>query len=111
MDNNYPVIYKTYGFVVWYLKKVEKLPKNHRFTLGEKIQSSSLELLLLFSEIVYSKNKKEYLPKINKELEKLRILTRLCVDLGLLSQENQIFIFENVNDIGTQASGWLRNAR
>jgi hypothetical protein len=109
MSVNYPVIYKAYTFVVWYLKKIEKLPKNHRYTLGEKIQNSALELILLLTETVYAKNKKEYLYKINKELEKLRILTRISGELSLLSEENTVYIFEQINDIGTQAGGWLKN--
>lgn len=107
--NNYPVVYKTYQFVLWYIKKIEKLPRNHRFTLGEKVQNSSIELLVLLTETIYSRNKKEYLSRLNKELEKLRILSRLMGDLGLLSEDNSIYIFENINDIGTQIGAWLKN--
>ncbi len=109
-DNvNYPVTHKAYQFAVWYLKKIETLPRHHRFTLGEKIQLSALELVLLLNETVYAKNKKEYLQKINRELEKLRILTRISADIGLLSAENKIYISEQINDIGIQVGGWLRH--
>jgi len=86
MNENYPIIVKTYNLTKWYIEKLARLPKNHRFTLGEKVQQSLLDLLTLLSDAIYSKNKKPLLLEANKELEKLRILSRLMKDLNLLPQ-------------------------
>lgn len=107
MNNNYPIIIKTYNLTLWYINKLSKLPKNHRFTLGEKIQNSLLDLLLLLNDAVYSKNKKTILTQANKELEKLRILSRLMQDLKLLSVDNYRFVTSYINEIGKMLGGWL----
>ena len=77
MNDNYPVIVKSYELTLWYLKKIEKLPKNHRYSLGEKIQESLLELLLTLSDAIYTASKKSLLLHANKLIEKVRLLTRL----------------------------------
>lgn len=38
-NNDYPVVVKSYELSLWYIRKLSTLPKNHRFTLGEQIQS------------------------------------------------------------------------
>lgn len=108
MNENYPIIVKTYNFTKWYIEKLAKLPKNHRFTLGEKIQNTLLELLMLLSDAIYTKNKASLLTQANKELEKLRILSRLMKDLNCLSTDNYRFITTSTNEIGKMLGGWMR---
>ncbi len=49
MNNYYPVFVKTYNLTLWYIQKLNSLPKNHRYTLGEKIQNTLLNLLLILT--------------------------------------------------------------
>lgn len=109
--NDYPIVVKSYQFVLWYIKKIEKLPKNHRFTLGEKIQNECLELLMILTETIYSKNKKVLLTQANKHIEKLRILTRLLFDLALISSDNKRFILDALAELGAMAGGWMKQLK
>ena len=108
MNENYPIIVKSYTLTLWYIRKIEKFPTNHRFTLGEKIQNSLLELLLILSDAVYSKNKKELLLQANKEIERLRLLSKLLDDLSLLSTQNSRFVGFSLNEIGQMIGGWMK---
>ena len=108
MNENYPVIVKSYNLILWYLKKIEKLPKNHRFTLGEKIQNSLIDLLMTLSDTIYSKNKKELLFYANRVIERLRLLTKLLKDLSLLSTDNYRFIISSLGEIGQMIGGWAK---
>ncbi|MEA2019317.1 MAG: diversity-generating retroelement protein Avd [Campylobacterota bacterium] len=109
MNDNYPIIVKTYQLTLWYIKKIEKLPRNHKFTLGERIQNELLDLLLIYTQAVYSKNKKELLNKANLSIESLRILTRLLNDLNILSLENKRYILNSLNEIGAMSGGWAKS--
>ena len=109
MNENYPIIVKTYQFTLWYMKKIEKLPKNHKFTLGEKIQNEALELLMIYTQTIYSKNKKELLNRANLSIEKLRILTRLLNDLSILSTDNRRFVLNSLDEIGAMSGGWAKS--
>lgn len=110
MNQDYPVIVKTYNLTLWYIKKLDSLPKNHRYTLGEKIQNTLLNLLLILSDAIYSKDKKPLLQKANKEIEKLRLLTRLLKDLTIISIDNFRFITSSINEIGQMIGGWMRSS-
>ena len=107
MNENYPIIVKTYNLTKWYIEKLSRLPRNHRFTLGEKIQQSLLDLLMLLSDAIYSKNKKPILQEANKELEKLRILSRLMKDLNLLPRDSYRFVSSSIDEIGKMLGGWV----
>ena len=108
MNENYPIIVKTYNLTRWYIEKLAKLPRNHRFTLGEKIQNTLLDLLMLLSDAIYSKDKQVLLQEANKSLEKLRILSRLMKDLNLLPIESYRFVSTSIDEIGKMLGGWMR---
>jgi len=110
LNSDYPVIVKTYNLTLWYIKKLSSLPKNHRYTLGEKIQNTLLNLLLILSDAIYSKDKKSLLQKANKEIEKLRLLTRLLKDLNILSTDNFRFVSKSIDEIGQMVGGWIRSS-
>ncbi len=109
MNENYPIVVKTYQLSVWYIKRIEKFPKSHKFTLGEKIQNEMIELLMLYTQAIYSKNKKEFLIQANLSIEKLRILTRLLNDLDVLSTQNRRFVLDSLNEIGAMSGGWSKS--
>ncbi|PHS30907.1 MAG: hypothetical protein COA92_09120 [Sulfurovum sp.] len=108
MNENYPIIVKSYSLSLWYIKKIEKLPKNHRYTLGEKIQHSLIELLMTLSDTIYSKDKANLLLRANQEIERLRLLTKLLKDLSILSSDNHRFIISALNEIGQMIGGWKK---
>jgi len=110
LNSGYPVIVKTYNLTLWYIQKLNSLPKNHRYTIGEKIQNTLLNLLLILSDTIYSKDKKPLLQKANKEIEKLRLLTRLLKDLTIISTDNFRFITSSVDEIGQMVGGWMRSS-
>ncbi len=62
MNENYPIIVKSYNLTLWYLKKIEKYPKNNRYNIAKKIQQSLLELMLISTP----KTKESYSPKPTK---------------------------------------------
>ncbi len=109
--NNYPIVIKSYQFTVWYIKKLERLPRNHRYTLGEKIQNECLELLMILTETIYSREKKRLLTQANQHIEKLRILSRLMHDLGLISEDNKRYILSNLQEIGAMSGGWIKQLK
>ena len=110
VNESYPVIVKTYNLTLWYIKKLNSLPKNHRYTLGEKIQNTLINLLLILSDTIYSKDKKTLLQKANKEIEKLRLLTRLLRDLKIISTDNFRFITSSLDEVGQMVGGWMKSS-
>lgn len=109
MHNNYPVIVKTYELTKWMFEKLSRLPKNHRFTLGETVQNVMLDILMILSDAVYAKEKRALLQQANRELEKLRLLVRLMGDLSLMPEKSIGYAMGEINAVGGQIGGWLRS--
>lgn len=109
MNENYPIIVKSYNLCLWYIQKIATFPKQHRFTLGERIQKSLINLLLTLNETIYAKEKKPLLAKANQEVEQLRLLSKLLKDLSILSTQNYRFVTQSLNEIGQMIGGWQKS--
>jgi len=79
-----PIIQKTYDLIVWYIPHLNRLPRDHRFMLGDRIIAGLYDLL---RELILARYEKEKLPRlesINGQLDQLRYQTRLLRDFDLL---------------------------
>ena len=47
------VVGKAYDLTLWIIQKVEKFPRAHRFTVGDRLVQEALDLLLLLVEAAY----------------------------------------------------------
>ena len=99
---------KAYDVLLWCVNHVGKFPRSHRFVLGERIETSMLDTVLLLVEASYVGRKLPLLHRANVELEKLRILLRLSKDLGFTSLRQYEFISQECLTLGQQVGGWLR---
>jgi hypothetical protein len=107
-----PIIQKTYDLVKWYVPILNKLPRNHRFTLGERIINGLYELLEGLISARYSRsNKLEALEQLNTRLDLLRHQTRLLLDFELMATERYEYVGKLINDIGVELGGWIKQQR
>ncbi|MEK7408318.1 MAG: diversity-generating retroelement protein Avd [Acidobacteriota bacterium] len=105
------VVGKAYDFVLWLLPKVEKFPRSYRFSVGDRLVSSGLELLVLLVESAYSTEKARRLEGASHRTNALRYLLRLSKDLRLLSLDSYGFAAERLEEIGRMLGGWHRSVR
>ena len=77
------VVVKTYDFTLWLLPKVEKFSRAYRFSVGDRLVSHGLDLLLSLVEAAYSSNKAGLLDRANLDVNAVRYLLRLAKDLGM----------------------------
>lgn len=59
---------------------MDNLPKNRRYTLGEKLENRILSILESLVSAAYASNKRPLLVQANRDLEVVRQLWRLCYD-------------------------------
>jgi hypothetical protein len=70
------VVTKAYDLLPWLIYHVGKFPCSHRYVLGERIETTMLEVIMCLVEASYRHDKLALLQRANLELEKLRILIR-----------------------------------
>ena len=59
--NEPSVVAKAYDLALWILPHVAKTPRDHRFTLGERIESSVLAILEQLVQASYTQRKEALL--------------------------------------------------
>ncbi len=106
-----PIIEKTYQIYKPLTVANSKLPKAHRYSLGNSTEQSVLALLeLLFMASHAPKtHKTAYLLKAQGQLDTLRIKLRLYLELRL-ANETKIFQMQaDVQEVGRMLGGWLKS--
>lgn len=106
-----PIIQKTYDLILWYVPILNRLPRDHRFTLGERMINSLYTLLEKLISARYSPHKLEQLEHLNIQLDLLRHQTRLLLDFNLIKIERYEYVSRALNEIGVELGGWIRQQR
>jgi hypothetical protein len=68
-----------YRFVVWLVATIEKFPKSHKFTIGDRIEITALDVLEALIEATYTRERIQHPRRANLGIEKLRFLLRLTL--------------------------------
>ena len=108
------VITHTYDLLLYIIPQLGKYPKQHKFSLADRIQNMLMDILEELVEAYYSKNsesKRTRLIQVNLKLEKLRYLIRLSKDLHCINLRRYELIQDRINNIGRQVGAWSKNLR
>jgi hypothetical protein len=105
------VIQKTYDCIKWYVPIIERLPKFHKFTLGDRIINQMYDLLEGLIQAKYAKNKLPQLESLNTQLDILRYQTRMLLDFNKMSVERYEYAIKLIDEIGTELGGWIKKQR
>jgi hypothetical protein len=97
--NELPIIQKTYDFIHWYIPILNRIPRNHRFTLGNRIINNLYDLLEELIKARFAKgNKILLLQAINNRLDIMRYQTRLLYDFHLLNSQRYEYANQQIDD-------------
>lgn len=105
------VIQKTYDCIKWYIPIIERLPKIHKFTLGDRIISQLYDLLEGLIQAKYVRNKLSKLEHLNTQLDILRYQTRLLLDFEFISIKRYDYATKLIDEIGIELGGWIKRQK
>jgi hypothetical protein len=106
-----PVIQKTYDLILWYVPLLSKLPRDHKFTLGDRMTTALYDLLEELIEARYITQKINLLNSSNRRLEKLRYQTRLLMDLKLTDGGQFQHASKLINAVGVNLGNWIKQQK
>lgn len=106
-----PVIQKTYDLIKWYVPILNRLPKNHKFLLGDRMITGLYDLLDALIRARYAPNKLHLLEPLNSQLDILRHQTRLLLDFELIKADRYQYAGQLINAIGTDLGGWIKQQK
>lgn len=105
------IVTKTYDLILYLVPQIAKFSKQQRYTLGERIESMTLDILSLLVEARYTKDKADLLKRANILLEKTRYAVRLCKDLKVMNIHTYEILSKRIHEIGGQLGGWMKQSR
>jgi hypothetical protein len=60
-----PAVEAHYQFLTWLMPTVEKFPRSHRFTIGDRVQNTALDVLEALIEATYTRDRLQHLQQAN----------------------------------------------
>ncbi len=109
--NELPLFVHWTTFLKWLLHTTEKFPKRIRFTLSQRIENMALDIVEDLVQAQYSRRKTDLLRRINLNLEKLRILIRICFEMRHLSGSQYEYASRQINEAGSMVGGWIKQQK
>ena len=106
---DYPLFVHWYKTLSWILTTVERFPKQARFTIGQRLIDSSLDIVEHIIEAIYTKKRAHILDSINLSLEKQRVLFRIAHDRRYLSTQQYEYIVKALDEAGRMTGGWRKS--
>jgi hypothetical protein len=111
MPEDLPIIQKTYDLIKWYVPILHRLPRDYRFTLGDRM---IVGLYGLLEELIAARYSREKLPKlelINSKLDILRHQTRLLLDFELIQAKRYEYASQLINAVGVDLGSWIKQQK
>ena len=106
-----PAVEAHYQFLTWLMPTVEKFPRSHKFTIGDRIETAALDVLEMLIEATYTRDRLQHLQQANLGIEKLRFLLQLAADLKLLDRRRYEHAARALDETGRLIGGWTKVQR
>lgn len=113
LHNEIPLIQKTYDLYKTLHAYTKTFPKGDKYSLGERIKSTTLDMLELLLEAESAKKdwKEPILEKVNRKLGVLKLLVRLASETKILDSKKYLDLIEREQEIGRMIGGWIKSVR
>ena len=106
-----PIVQKTYDLIKWYVPILNRLPRDHKFGLGDRMVAALYDLLEGFVTARYARNKLAILQPLSGKLDILQYQTRLLLDFQLMEVKRYEYVSRLIDELGRQLTGWLGQQR
>lgn len=105
---NLPVYKDCYDLMLLIFKKTKVLPREYKFTSGEKLKNEALNLMVAIYEATKSENEKKLdsIETARRHLEMIRLVSRILKDLNIWSVASLIELNIKIEVVSKQLSQW-----
>ena len=102
------VIQKLYDYLVWVSPIINRLPRDKKYTIGDRLLNRLYDVLEDLIKAKYrSRNKLELLEQANVGLEIVRFYQRLILTDNLWNRKRYQFASKSVNEVGILLGKWV----
>lgn len=105
-----PIFTRTFDLLRWLVPATNGFPRNHRFTVTQRLLNAALDLSERLEEanVRRGTERRERLARADEALGKLRYYLRLSYRWGWLSDGQYEHVAQMVDEIGRLLGGWQK---
>jgi len=105
-------IYRTaFDLAVHIEKIVRHFSRYHKYSIGAELRDNSRRILEHIIEANNSQSRESILLKLREDLEKFKVIVRLCHESGgFSSTRSYLYVSEQIVNLAKQNEGWLRQS-
>lgn len=103
-----PVFKKSYDLVIELFDLYTNLPKSFKYTLGQRIQLESIEMIVNIYKANSNTEKATWILKIREHVEIIRFLIRVLHDTKQISLKRMVLVNVMIEEISKQLVGWQK---
>jgi hypothetical protein len=103
-----PAVEAHYQLINWLMPTISKFPRDQRFLLGDRIQTTALDILEALIEATYTRDRRPHLARANLGLEKLRFFMRLAHEQRHLDARRYEHAARAIDEVGRLVGGWAK---
>ena len=103
-----PAVEAHYQLLNWLMPTIARFPREQRFLLGDRIQSTALDVLEALIEATYTPERRAHLARANLGLEKLRFFFRLAHEQRHLDVRRYEHAARAIDEVGRLVGGWAK---
>lgn len=102
-----PIYKATYDVLLRTMHAISHFPREYKYSLGEKIQNEMIELVISIYKANSNHNKREFLSRMQEQIQLIYLLLRISHDMKLMPTEKYAGIVEMIDEVASQTKGWL----
>ena len=97
-------------YKIWH-EYLPKFSKDHRYTLGFKIDSLFVEIIEILYEAQYAtfRRKQPYLDKASSKLDTLKFFLQILWEIDGIDNKKYIHLSNHLDEIGKMLGGWIKD--
>jgi len=106
-----PIFIKLYDFYKNLTPVITSFPKTKRYTLGQKLDNITLDILELLFSVPTSPDKVKVLQTISTKVDLIKVLLRLSKDSQAMKNNKYLELESTLAEIGRMLGGWIRSTK
>ncbi|NES07163.1 MAG: diversity-generating retroelement protein Avd [Okeania sp. SIO2F4] len=109
--NELSIIQKTHDLIIWYVPIISRLPKTHKYTIGNRMINGLYNFLESLIIAKYASEKLNLLKSLNPKLDVIRYQTRILLDFKLINNKRYEYVSQLIDEISKQLGGWIKQQK
>lgn len=105
------IIQDTYNLIKWFIPILNRMPRNHKFLLGDRIINNLYDILETLVKAKFSKTKLPLLESTNINLNIIHYQIRLLQDFTPIKSSEYESVSLQLSEIGKSLGGWINQQK